>query len=165
MSGAGTANGHWGGGRGGGRARGRFLVRMQSTSFRKPLSAARPLLPRAVCRAAGNRAGQGAQNQESQEDKEMLVGVLGTGGGRRAQGRPRLPTEARREGSLAPRESSAPHPLSFRPDSVFPGSLRPRGRRSQLQFLSGSFCKHRELLLNGPSERVGAGWVREVGWK
>lgn len=66
-------------------------------------------MPRAVCRAVGNRAGQVAQNQESQEDKEMLIGVLGTRGGLKAQ-----------------RRESAPYPLSFWPDSLFPGFLRPQ---------------------------------------
>lgn len=74
-------------------ARGCFLLRRQRTSASLSL-VPRPHLPRAVCRASGNRAGQGTQYQESQEDKDMFVWVLGTGSGRRAQGRSRLPAEA-----------------------------------------------------------------------
>lgn len=94
-----TANGQWWGG---GAAKGCRLVTMRHTAASlRPVP--RPLLPRAMCRAAGNRAGQGAQNQESQEDKETLVGLLGTGGGRRARGSPRLPVAAR-QGTLALRD-------------------------------------------------------------
>lgn len=74
-----TASGQ---GWGGATERGHRLVRLQRTSASLP-PAPRPPLPRALCRAAGNRAGQGAQNQESQEDKRTLVGVLESGGGLR----------------------------------------------------------------------------------
>lgn len=87
----------------------RFVIRMQHDSASlSPVP--RPLLPSAVCRAAGNRAGQGAQNQESREDKEMLVGVLGTGRGRRAQGRPGLRKELQFPGRAPGSPRPAPQP-------------------------------------------------------
>lgn len=101
-----------------------LFIRMQCTSTNL-YPVPRPFLPRATCRAAGNRAGQGTQNQESWEDKEMLVRVLKTSRGGRTQGRPRLPAEVEHRAALRP---LAPHPLSFLPDSLFPGILRPHGR-------------------------------------
>lgn len=83
-----------------------------------------PLLPRAVCRAAaGNRGGQGAQNRRHS---------LGFWEGWRPAGKRGQPGS--QGGAQGVREAApcilAPHPLSFLPDSLLPGFLRPQGRRS-----------------------------------